>query len=158
LVFATGFDVWNTNLPAFEVIGREGRNLGKWWRENKFQAYAGLTVPGFPNFLSLSSPYAWVGMSWFDTVECQMRHMKRLFGELQRRGGSTFEVTEEANARFLDRMTGLLADSVFVLGNCASSNSYWFNGSGEAPLFRPTSIRSAVKEQDRYPLTDYAIA
>jgi hypothetical protein len=45
-----------------------------------------------------------------------------------------------------------------MLGNCASSNSYWFNGSGEAPLFRPTSIRSAVKEQDRYPLTDYAIA
>ncbi len=158
LVLATGFDVWNTNLPAFEVIGRDGRDLGKWWRENKFQAYEGLTVPGFPNFLSLSSPYAWVGMSWFDSVECQMRHMKRLFGELQRRDGSTFEVTEEANAAFLDRMTRLLGDSVFTLGNCASSNSYWFNGSGEAPLFRPTSIRSAVKEQDRYPLTDYAIS
>ena len=158
LVFATGFDVWNTNLPAFEVIGRDGRNLGKWWRENKFQAYEGLTVPGFPNFLSLSSPFAWVGMSWFDTVECQMRHMKRLLGELQRRGGRTFEVTEEANGRFLDRMTALLGDSVFMLGNCASSNSYWFSGTGEAPLFRPTSIRSAVKEQDRYPLTDYAIA
>ena len=55
-------------------------------------------------------------------------------------------------------MTELLGDSVFMLGNCASSYSYWFNGSGEAPLFRPTSIRSAVKEQDRYPLTDYAIA
>jgi hypothetical protein len=55
-------------------------------------------------------------------------------------------------------MTRLLGDSVFMLGNCASSNSYWFSGSGEAPLFRPTSIRSAVKEQDRYPLTDYAIA
>jgi len=157
LVFATGFDVWNNNLPAFEVLGRDGRNLGKWWRENKFQAYEGLTVPGFPNFLSLSSPYAWVGMSWFDTVECQMRHMKRLFGELQRRGASSFEVTDEANTRFLDRMTELLGDSVFMLGNCASSNSYWFNGSGEAPLFRPTSIRSAVKEQDRYPLSDYAI-
>lgn len=156
LVLATGFDVWNSNLPAFEILGRDGRNLGKWWRENKFQAYEGLTVPGFPNFLSLSSPFAWVGMSWFDTVECQMRHMKRLFGELQRRDRSTFEVTEEANARFLDRMTTLLGDSVFALGNCASSNSYWFNGSGEAPLFRPTSIRSAVKEQDRYPLTDYS--
>lgn len=155
LVFATGFDVWNTNLPAFEVIGRGGRNLGKWWRDNKFQAYEGITVPGFPNFLSLSSPFAWVGMSWFDTVECQMRHMKRLFGELQRRGDNAFEVTEEANEIFLGRMTRLLGDSVFKLGNCASSNSYWFNGSGEAPLFRPTSIRSAVKEQDRYPLTDY---
>jgi cation diffusion facilitator CzcD-associated flavoprotein CzcO len=158
LVLATGFDVWNTNLPAFEVLGREGRNLGKWWRENKFQAYEGLTVPGFPNFLSLSSPYAWVGMSWFDTVECQMRHMNRLFGEMQRRGANTFEVTEQANARFLERMTSLLDDSVFVLGDCAGSRSYWFNGSGEAPLFRPTSIRSAVREQDRFPLADYALS
>jgi cation diffusion facilitator CzcD-associated flavoprotein CzcO len=158
LVLATGFDVWEANLPAIEVIGREGRDLGKWWRENRFQAYQGVSIPWFPNFLTQASPYAWVGMSWFNTVEYQMRHMNRLFGELQRRGASTFEVTEEANARFLDRMTELLDDSVFHLGNCATSRSYWFNSSGEAPLFRPTSVRNAVKEQDRFPLSDYAIA
>ncbi len=158
LVLATGFDVWESNLPAIEVIGREGRNLGKWWRENKFQAYEGLTVPMFPNMLTQASPYAWVGMSWFDTVECQMRHMNRLLGELQRTGAQTFEVTESANARFLDRMLTLLEDSVFRLGNCANSRSYWFNSSGESPLFRPTSIRQAVKEQDSFPLADYTIA
>ncbi|WP_231644551.1 flavin-containing monooxygenase [Mycolicibacterium baixiangningiae] len=158
LVLATGFDVWEANLPAIEVIGRDGRNLGKWWRENRFQAYEGLAVPGFPNFLNSASPYAWVGLSWFNTVEYQMRHMNRLFGELQRRGAQTFEVTEEANARFLDRMTELLEDSVFLRGNCATSRSYWFNHSGEAPLFRPTSARSAVKAQDRFPMSDYAIA
>jgi cation diffusion facilitator CzcD-associated flavoprotein CzcO len=158
LVLATGFDVWDVNMPAIEVIGREGRNLGKWWRENTFQAYEGVSVPYFPNFLTMASPYAWVGMSWFDTVEYEMRHMDRLFRELQRRGGRTFEVTEHANARFLDRMTELLGDSVFYLGNCATSRSYWFNHSGEAPLFRPTSVRNAVKDQDRFPLSDYAIA
>jgi cation diffusion facilitator CzcD-associated flavoprotein CzcO len=158
LVLATGFDVWDANLPAIEVIGREGRNLGKWWRENRFQAYQGFSVPGFPNFLTSASPYAWVGLSWFNTVEYQMRHMDRLFGELQRCNARTFEITEEANARFLDRMTELLDDSVFHLGNCATSRSYWFNHSGEAPLFRPTSVRTAVKEQDRFPLSDYAIA
>ena len=158
LVLATGFDVWDDNLPAIEVIGREGRDLGKWWRETSFQAYQGVSVPYFPNFLTLASPYAWVGLSWFNTVEYQMRHMDRLFGELQRRGARTFEVTEEANARFLDRMTKLLDDSVFHLGSCATSRSYWFNHSGEAPLFRPTSVRNAVTEQDRFPLADYAIA
>ena len=158
LVLATGFDVWESNLPAIPVIGREGRDLGKWWRENKFQAYEGLTVPLFPNLLTQASPYAWVGMSWFDTVEYQMRHMKRLFGEVQHRGASTFEVTEEANARFLGQMETLLDDSVFRLGNCANSRSYWFNSSGEAPLFRPQSIRHAVKEQERFPLSDYVIA
>jgi cation diffusion facilitator CzcD-associated flavoprotein CzcO len=158
LVLATGFDVWEANLPAIEVIGREGRDLGKWWRENRFQAYEGISVPLFPNMLTQASPYAWVGMSWFDTVEYQMRHMNRLFGELQRRGARTFEVTEQANARFLAHMLDLLDDSVFHLGNCATSRSYWFNSSGEAPLFRPTSVRNAVKEQDRFPLSDYAIA
>jgi cation diffusion facilitator CzcD-associated flavoprotein CzcO len=158
LVLATGFDVWDTNLPAIEVIGRDGRNLGKWWRETTFQAYQGISMPHFPNFLNMASPYAWVGLSWFNTVEYQMRHMDRLFGEVQRRGARTFEVTETANAQFLDRMTKLLDDSVFHLGNCATSRSYWFNHSGEAPLFRPTSVRSAIKEQDRFPLSDYAIA
>jgi cation diffusion facilitator CzcD-associated flavoprotein CzcO len=161
LVLATGFDVWEANLPAIEVIGRDGRNLGKWWRESSFQAYEGISVPYFPNFLSMASPYAWVGLSWFNTVEYQMRHMDRLFGELQRRGARTFEVTEQANARFLDRVTTLLEDSAFHLGSCANSRSYWFRnhtGKGEAPLFRPTSVRSAVREQERFPLSDYAIA
>lgn len=159
LVCATGFDVWDGNLPAIEVIGREGRNLGKWWREHGFQAYQGLSVPHFPNFLTMASPFSWVGLSWFNTVEYQMRHMTRLFGELQRRDAHTFEVTEDANARFYDRMNRLLEDSVFALGNCVNSRSYWFNQrTGEAPLFRPTSVTSAVKEQDEFPLTDYTLA
>lgn len=159
LVLATGFDVWDSNLPAIEVIGRDGRNLGKWWRETRFQAYQGISMPHFPNFLSMASPFAWVGLCWFNTVEYQMRHMNRLFGEVQRRGARTFEVTEEANTRFFERMTKLLDDSVFNLGNCATSNSYWFNyHTGEAPLFRPTSVRNAVREQKHFPLTDYLIA
>ena len=40
LVLATGFDLWEANFPAIEVIGREGRNLGKWWRDNQ--------IPGLP--------------------------------------------------------------------------------------------------------------
>ncbi len=91
LVLATGFDVWEANLPAIEAIGREGRNLGKWWRENRFQAYEGVSVPWFPNFLHIKpAPTRGSGMSWFNTVEYQMRHMNRLFGELQRRGAQHF--------------------------------------------------------------------
>ncbi len=48
LVLATGFDLWEANFPAIEVIGRDGRNLGKWWRETRFQAYQGVSVPSFP--------------------------------------------------------------------------------------------------------------
>ncbi|OHU95121.1 flavin-containing monooxygenase [Mycobacterium talmoniae] len=158
LVLATGFDLWEANFPAIEIVGRNGRNLGKWWRENRFQAYQGVSIPYFPNYLSLASPYAFCGLSFFNTMEYQMRHMDRLFGEVQRRGATTFEVTEQANARFLDRMTERLDRSVFYAGDCATSRSYYFNHSGEASLLRPTSVRNAVRDGSNFPLDDYAIA
>jgi cation diffusion facilitator CzcD-associated flavoprotein CzcO len=158
LVLATGFDLWDANFPAIEVIGKGGRNLGKWWRDNRFQAYQGVSIPSFPNFLSLASPFAFSGLSFFNTMEYQMRHMNRLFGEVIRRGATTFEVTEEANAAFLERMTKLLDNSVFYGGDCANSRSYYFNPAGEATLLRPTSTRNAVREGSRFPLSDYHIS
>lgn len=55
-------------------------------------------------------------------------------------------------------MTRLLDNSVFYAGDCATSRSYYFNPSGEATLLRPTSTRNAVREQSRFPLSDYAIS
>ena len=158
LVLATGFDLWQANFPAIEIIGRNGRNLGKWWRENRFQAYQGVSIPAFPNFLSLASPYAFCGLSFFNTMEYQMRHMRRLFGEVQRRQATTFEITEDANTRFLDAMTQRLDTSVFYAGDCTTSRSYYFNPSGEATLLRPTTVRNAVRDGERFPLEDYHIA
>ncbi|MCA2208426.1 NAD(P)/FAD-dependent oxidoreductase [Nocardia rosealba] len=155
LVLATGFNLWDANFPAVEVIGREGRNLGKFWRDNRFQAYEGITVPKFPNFLSLNSPYSYSGLSYFTTIETQMKHMGRLFTELFRRGEHTFEVTEEANARFLDRVTADLDSSVFYGGDCSGARSYYFNQHGEAALLRPTSTLSAHREAVGFPLDDY---
>ncbi len=155
LVLATGFDLWESNFPAIEVIGRSGRNLGKWWRDTRFQAYQGVTMPLFPNYLSLASPYGFLGLNFFNNMEYQMRHMDRIFGELKRRGATTFEVTEEANTRYLDRMTELLGGSLFTNGDCASSRSYYFNPSGEPTLLRPTSRRTAIREASNFPIDDY---
>ena len=158
LVLATGFDLWEANFPAIEIIGRNGRNLGKWWRDTRFQAYQGMSIPSFPNLLILAGPYGFLGLNFFNTVEYQMRHMNRLFGEVSRREGTTFEVTEDANARYLDRMTGLVGDSVFMLGRCAASRSYYFDPHGEATLLRPMPTRVAVREASQFPLSDYTIA
>jgi cation diffusion facilitator CzcD-associated flavoprotein CzcO len=156
LVLATGFDLWEANFPAIEVIGRDGRNLGKWWRDTRFQAYQGISIPYFPNFLSLASPYAFLGLNFFNTMEYQMRLMDRVFGELKRRNATAFEVTEEANAAYLDRMTELLGDSLWTIGNCASSRSYYFNPQGEPSLLRPMSTQTAIREASEFPLSDYS--
>ena len=155
LVLATGFNLWDVNFPAFTVVGRGGRDLGDWWRQNRFQAYEGITVPGFPNLLSLNSPYAYSGLSYFMTIECQMAHMARLFGAMADRGATVFEVSEEANARFLADMTARVEDTVFMRGQCATANSYYFNPHGEATLLRPTSTAAARRAADRFPVDDY---
>ncbi|WP_054814368.1 flavin-containing monooxygenase [Nocardia arizonensis] len=155
LILATGFNLWDVNFPAIEIIGRDGRDLGKWWRENRFQAYEGITVPGFPNFVSLNSPYSYSGLSYFTTIEAQMKHMGRLFGEMSRRGETTFEVTEKANDRFLAEVTERLDDSVFYGGDCASARSYYFNPHGEAALLRPNSTVGTHRQAVRFPLDDY---
>ena len=84
--------------------------------------------------------------------------MDRLFSEVKRRGATTFEVTEEANSRFLDEMTERIGDSVFVAGNCATSRSYYFNPQGEATLLRPTTTKAAIQQASEFPLSDYRIA
>ncbi|BBH16931.1 putative monooxygenase [Nocardioides baekrokdamisoli] len=158
LICATGFDIWETNFPALEIIGKGGRNLGEWWRSTRFQSYEGIALPSFPNFFSLNSPYSYSGLSYFTTVEAQMKHMARLLAHMDKRGASTFEVTEEANDAFMARMTENLQDSVFAQGSCATSRSYYFTSKGETPLLRATSTINAFREAGSFPLTDYAFA
>ncbi|MBW8750522.1 MAG: NAD(P)/FAD-dependent oxidoreductase [Propionibacteriales bacterium] len=155
LVLATGFNLWDTNFPAIEVIGREGRNLGKLWREQGYHAYEGVTVSGFPNFVSLNSPYSYSGLSYFTTIESQMRHLERLFAELVRRGARTFEIAERADRAFLERMLARMDDTVFVQGSCATARSYYFTNEGDAVLLRPTSTASARRAAEQFPLEDY---
>jgi len=158
LVLATGFNLWDTNFPAIEVIGREGRNLGKLWREGGYHAYEGVTVSGFPNFVSLNSPYSYSGLSYFMTIEAQMRHLERLFGELDERGARTFEVSEQADQAFLAHMLERMDDTVFVQGSCGTARSYYYTNEGDAVLLRPTSSGNARRAADHFPLEDYAYA
>ena len=51
-----------------------------------------------------------------------------------------------------------MEDTVFNLGSCATSRSYYFTNEGDAVILRPTSSRSARKAADRFPLADYDFA
>ena len=49
----------------------------EWWDANRFQAYEGVSVPGFPNWFSILGPYGFNGQSYFGLIETQMRHIVR---------------------------------------------------------------------------------
>jgi cation diffusion facilitator CzcD-associated flavoprotein CzcO len=156
LILATGYKVWEKgNFPAFEVVGKNGEELGEWWNENRFQAYEGISIPGFPNLFNLPSPYSFTGLSYFFTIEGQMKHIGRCLGEMRQRGAKTFEVKAEANAAYMQGMKARLGSSVFVNGNCAPANSYYFNQHGEASLLRPMPTFQALWRAGHYPLEDY---
>lgn len=158
LILATGFDVWEHNFPSFETVGKDGVDLGKWWREHRFASYQGITVPNFPNYLCMTSPWAFTGVSFFDGIHGQTLHMNRLLDEMRQRDAKIFEVSERATLRWTERMRTKMNDSVLFQGNCATANTYYFNADGDACWFRPTSTRAALKEQSRFPLGDYLIA
>lgn len=158
LILATGFSVWDHSFPAFETTGRDGVDLARWWRDRRYESYQGVTVPNFPNYVAMTCPWAFTGLSFFDTIRQQTAHLHRLFDEMRRSGANTFEVTDEANRRFVARMRAKMGTSVLFHGNCATSNSYYLNADGDSAWFRPTSTRQALAEQASFPLSDYRFA
>jgi cation diffusion facilitator CzcD-associated flavoprotein CzcO len=72
LVLATGFQVFDSgNIPPFPVYGGDGVELAQWWEDNRFQAYEGVSVPGFPNMFLILGPYGFNGGSYFTLIENQ---------------------------------------------------------------------------------------
>jgi cation diffusion facilitator CzcD-associated flavoprotein CzcO len=47
IICATGFDT--SFKPAFPVIGRDGRNLAEYWKDQPLH-YLSIAAPGFPNY------------------------------------------------------------------------------------------------------------
>ncbi len=140
LVCATGYGVFDRkSMPTFEVVGREGRNLGDFWQEQRFQAYLGSTVPGFPNYFLVMGPYAASGASYFGMIDTQVHQLARCLREARKRGANFVEVRQEAHDRDFAKVLRRRQDTVMFGGNCVSSNSYYFDSRGDTPSLRPVS-------------------
>ncbi|MGQ0483183.1 MAG: flavin-containing monooxygenase [Pseudonocardia sp.] len=154
LVLATGFKVFEPdNMPPFPIVGRGGTELGAWWAEHRYQAYEGVSVPGFPNYFMVLGPYGYNGSSYFALIENQTRHIIRCLRHAGKLGATAVEVRPEANERFLAEMLGRRHRQVFYRGDCSRANSYYFDAHGDVP-FRPaptleSNWRSARLDLDR---------
>jgi cation diffusion facilitator CzcD-associated flavoprotein CzcO len=155
LVLATGFKVFDPgNFPKYPVAGRDGRDLEAWWDANRYQAYEGVTVPGFPNMFMVFAPYGYNGASYFTLIETQARHIVRCLLHARDRGATAVEVTEAANGRFFAEMLRRRKRQVFWQASCSLANSYYFDRHGDAPL-RPSPTLEARWRAGHFPLGDY---
>jgi len=155
LILATGFKVFDRgNMPPYPVRGRDGIDLGEWWDEHRFQAYQGVSVPGFPNMFMILGPYGYNGASYFTLIENQSRHIVRCLRHARRKGATSVEVRPEANRRYLESMLARRKNQVFFRGSCGTANSYYFDRHGDVP-FRASPTLEAAWRSARFPLGDY---
>lgn len=158
LVLATGFKVFDPgNMPPFPVVGTADTDLGQWWVQNRYQAYEGSSVPGFPNYFLVFGPYGYNGSSYFTLIENQSRHIVRALNRAREVGATKVEVSAEANARYFEHVLSRRGRQVFFQGNCAGANSYYFDQHGDVPL-RPSSTVEAAWRAGHYDLDDYNFA
>jgi cyclohexanone monooxygenase len=158
LVLATGFKVFDSgNFPKYPVTGRDGRDLEEFWRVNRYQAYEGVSVPGFPNYFMVMGPYGYNGSSYFNLVETQSRHIARCLSHAARAGATSVEVTGAANDRYFAEMMRRRKRQIFWQESCGLANSYYFDDHGDVPL-RPVPTLETMWRARHFPLADYSFA
>jgi cation diffusion facilitator CzcD-associated flavoprotein CzcO len=155
LILATGFKVFESgNMPPFPIRGRDGVDLERWWDDNRYQAYEGVSVPGFPNLFSILGPYGYNGSSYFHLIETQSRHIVRCLRRARRTGATRVEVTAEANDRYWKQMLARRHNQIFFQDSCGASNSYYFDRHGDVPFRAATSLETSWRSA-RFDLDDY---
>jgi cyclohexanone monooxygenase len=155
LILATGFKVMDIDSLTYQIAGRHGMTLSRFWEENRLQAYEGVSMPGFPNFFTVCGPYGYVGSSFFALIETQTHHIVRCLKHAQRQGATRVEVTEEANARYFAECMRKRHTQVFWQDTCNLANSYYFDSHGDVPLRRSTTLGTIWRSR-RFPMRDYA--
>lgn len=157
IIFATGYNVFDPgNIPTIPVYGRDGQELNAFWIEQRYQAYEGTTVPGFPNLFLTFGPYLVPGLSILNGIENSTTHALRVISEARRRGATLVEIRPEANRAYFEHMQRRLRSSVFVNNGCAGANSYYFDLNGDTPLLRPGGTLDAWWSSRHFDLNDYA--
>jgi cation diffusion facilitator CzcD-associated flavoprotein CzcO len=156
LILATGYKVFEKgNLPSYEVVGRGGVDLGEFWERNRYQAYEGLTVPGYPNLYIMLGPYALIGSSYFKMVEGNAIHVARCIQAARKRDATCVEIRQDVHDRYFRNIQRRQQGTVFLNHNCAASNSYYFDHHGDAPMLRPSTSFEMLWRAKHLPMAHY---
>lgn len=159
LVAATGYELF-TDPETYRVgavVGRDGFDLGTYYRTHEMRTYGGCALPGLPNRWTLVGPEGNQGQSWQIFVEATARHAVRIIAESRRRGHTVAEVTDSAFARWVRRMDHQAKAIRLYATECQPPmHTYFVNSKGEARYYRPQTVSQMNRFSRRSPLSDYS--
>lgn len=139
LVCATGFKLWDKGaIPPFPVLGRGGLDLEEFWDKNRYQAYQGVSVPGFPNVFTITGPYGFVLGSYLWMIEATAAHLSRVIAESKRRGATECEIRPEVHEAYFRKCLQRQQKNFLFTPTCEGSNTYYIDNHGDSP-FRPST-------------------
>ena len=155
IILATGFlTTEKGNTPSFEVVGTDGTELGQFWEDHRLQAYAGVSVPGYPNFFLTAGPYSG-GFNWFSMLSAHLNHIMRCIEETRALGVSLIEVRREAHQQYMRHMWHRADGTVYKDSSCETAHSYYIDRHGDASLSFPHTPWWRVFRGHRTKTRDY---
>lgn len=105
IVYATGFEM--TSAPHkrvdYQTYGRDGLPLFEHWAEG-FRTLHGIASHGFPNWFTIGINQNGLSPNFTGMFDDLARHIAYIIGQVQARGASTVEVTEEAEAAWVQEI------------------------------------------------------
>jgi cyclohexanone monooxygenase len=149
IVVATGFHV--TDSPTFErIFGAEGRSLADVWRDKGQQAYKGAAVHGFPNMLFVIGPNTGLGhSSMVYMAESHINYVASALEEMDRQGIATFDVREDVQREYNEKLQDRMGNTIWTTGGCAS---WYLDAHGRNTTLWPSftfTFRKMTRKFDR---------
>ncbi|MCV7068347.1 NAD(P)/FAD-dependent oxidoreductase [Mycolicibacterium farcinogenes] len=155
LICATGFKLWDKGaVPPFPVVGRGGVELGEFWDEQRYQAYQGVSVPGFPNMFAITGPYGFVLGSYLWMIEATSAHLSRAIAEAKRLGATVCEIRQEEHDAYFQKCLRRQQQNFLFTPTCQGSNTYYLDHRGDSP-FRPSTHGEMYWQNRHYNLDVY---
>ena len=120
IIFGTGFHVTDA-FDDLDVVGRDGRNLGKEWATEGMCTHLGITVNGFPNMFFLLGPNTGLGHnSVVFMIESQIKYVADAIRLVDRQRAAAIEVRESVQDAFNAEIQRKLVRGVWTQGGCKS--------------------------------------
>ncbi len=129
LIFATGFEVGTgyTRRCGYELFGRDGVSLGERWSEGVSTLH-GMHVHGFPNCFIMGNQQTGFTANYPHMLNEQSKHIAHILQHALEAGAQTVEVTEEAEAEWVETIIQAARDGQKFLEDCTPG---YYNNEGK---------------------------